>query len=84
MARFLLLRGFVDENHELTVWGRALRKAVLSLEAPGKLEESVYLAMEMLRFEKLDDTSASANSANSKIGKRPYNSSSHMAKSQMV
>lgn len=52
MGRFLQLRGFTNERHELTPWGRALAQA---LSSPDKLEDSVYLAIEMLRLGLLDD-----------------------------
>jgi len=68
MGRFLQLRGFLDEKHELTGWGRALRKALSSLDSPGKLEDSVYLALEMLRLGLLDESRLDLGSTESKAG----------------
>jgi hypothetical protein len=48
--RFLQLRGFVNEKHELTSWGVALEAAIAALDSADKTEESVFVAMEMLRM----------------------------------
>ncbi|WEW61006.1 hypothetical protein PRK78_006495 [Emydomyces testavorans] len=48
--RFLQLRGYIDEKHKLTAWGRALESALSSLNPSQNLEESVFLAVEMLRL----------------------------------
>lgn len=69
MGRFLQLREFVNEKHELTGWGRALRKALSSLDAPDKLEDSVYLAIEALRLGLLDERHVALGSTKAKAGK---------------
>lgn len=48
--RFLQLRGFVNEKHELTGWGVALEAAVTALDSADKMEEYVFVAIEMLRM----------------------------------
>jgi Temperature dependent protein affecting M2 dsRNA replication len=68
MGRFLQLRGFLDEKRELTGWGRALRKALSSLDSPSKLEDSVYLALEMLRLGLLDESRLDLGSTKPKSG----------------
>ncbi len=69
MGRFLQLRGFVNEKHELTSWGKALKKALISLDSPDKLADSVYLSLEMLRLGLLDDRHFVLGSTRSKAGK---------------
>ena len=68
MGRFLQLRGFVNEKHELTAWGSGLGKALSSLDAPDKLEDSVYLAFEMLRLGMLDERNFVLGSTRSTAG----------------
>ena len=58
----------MNEKHELTAWGRALGKALSSLDVPDKLEESVYLAFEMLRVGLLEDRNLGLGSTGSKAG----------------
>jgi len=48
--RFLQLRGYVNEKHQLTTWGQALETALSSLDPSENLEESAFLAMELLRL----------------------------------
>jgi hypothetical protein len=48
--RFLQLRSFVNEKHELTSWGVALEAAISSLDSADKMEEYVFVAIEMLRM----------------------------------
>jgi Temperature dependent protein affecting M2 dsRNA replication len=69
VGRFLQLRGFVNEKHELTTWGKALEKALFSLDSPDRLEDSVYLVFEMLRLGLLDDRNFLLGSTRSKSGK---------------
>lgn len=59
--RFLHIRGYVDDQHELTNWGSALAVALSALEPtvsknPGfpRLYESVLVAFELIRFELLN------------------------------
>lgn len=48
--RFLQLRGYVDNQHQLTTWGRVL-ETTLSASGPNKdLEEAAFLAIELLRL----------------------------------
>ena len=67
--RFLQLRGFVNEKHELTKWGRALKKAVGPLEDRDALEDPVYLAFEMLRLGAVNDRQFVLDSNRSPDGK---------------
>lgn len=48
--RFLQLRGFVNEKHELTSWGEAMVAAISALDSADKMEEYVFVAIEMLRM----------------------------------
>ncbi|KAF9884592.1 hypothetical protein FE257_001414 [Aspergillus nanangensis] len=49
--RFLQLRGYIDEKHQLTSWGVCLQQALSVLgPADHALEEATFLAIEMLRF----------------------------------
>lgn len=68
MGRFLQIRGFVNDKHESTAWGRALEKALSTLETADKIEDSVYLAIEMLRLGLLDDRNFVLSSTKSKSG----------------
>jgi Temperature dependent protein affecting M2 dsRNA replication len=69
MGRFLQLRGFVNEKHELTPWGSALKKALVYLDSADKLDDEVYLAFEMLRLGLIDDRKFVLGSTRSKAGK---------------
>lgn len=48
--RFLQLRGYVDNKHQLTLWGRALESALSELRPSDNLEEATFLAVELLRL----------------------------------
>ncbi len=59
--RFLHVRGYVDDKHELTSWGSALAAALAALEPTVNkypdfphLYESVVVAFELIRFELLN------------------------------
>ncbi|KAH6655124.1 nuclease-like protein [Truncatella angustata] len=58
--RFLHLRGYVDENHHLTVWGDALAASLDAIsptveENPNdSLSDAVLLAFELLRYDLLN------------------------------
>lgn len=59
--RFLHIRGYVDDKHELTKWGSALAVALSALEPTVKkypsfphLFESVLVAFELIRFDLLN------------------------------
>ena len=52
--RFLQLRNFVDQSHRLTAWGKVLCEAMSNVQGSSQLEEAVFLAIELLRFEVLD------------------------------
>lgn len=59
--RFLHLRGYVNDSHELTPWGSALAKSLAAMEPTVKnnpdvtgLYEAVLLAFELVRFELLN------------------------------
>lgn len=49
--RFLQLRGYVDEQHQLTAWGKVLQEAMFAGAINMQEEEAVFLAIEMMRFE---------------------------------
>ncbi|KAK2741084.1 hypothetical protein FQN55_008488 [Onygenales sp. PD_40] len=50
MWRFLQLRGYINEKHQLTQWGQALETALSSLSPGENLEESTFIAIELLRL----------------------------------
>jgi len=52
--RFLQLRDYVDENHQLSAWGRVLEKALKATGTKQDFEEAVFLAVELLRFDLLN------------------------------
>ncbi|KAJ6144472.1 hypothetical protein N7470_008367 [Penicillium chermesinum] len=52
--RFLQLRGYVDAKHNLTVWGKALSHALADVTPSDNLEEAIFIAIEMLRFDLLN------------------------------
>lgn len=59
--RFLHIRGYVDDQHELTSWGSALATALATIEPTAKkypefphLYESILVAIELIRFELLN------------------------------
>jgi hypothetical protein len=58
--RFLHLRGYVDQNHHLTVWGEALASSLEAISPTAashpndRLAEAVVLAFELLRFDLLN------------------------------
>ncbi|KAG8163253.1 hypothetical protein KVR01_006550 [Diaporthe batatas] len=61
MWRFLHLREYVDDSHELTSWGKALATALSELEPTVKkypdvtgLHEALLLALELIRLEQLN------------------------------
>ncbi|KAJ5199919.1 DNA repair protein (XPGC) [Penicillium cf. griseofulvum] len=48
--RFLQLRGYVDDKHKLTPWGQCLVQALSTIEPSDNLEESIFIAIEMIRL----------------------------------
>ena len=48
--RFLQLRGYITEKHELTSWGESLIQALSVLDPADNLEEAIFLAIELLRL----------------------------------
>lgn len=48
--RLLQHRNFVNESHQLTTWGKVLQRAMTTLGNRNDLQESVFLAIELLRF----------------------------------
>lgn len=54
MWRFLQLRGYVDEKHKLTVWGKVLEQALSVVDSTDNLEDAIFIAIEMLRFDLLN------------------------------
>ena len=58
--RLLHLRGYINDQHELTAWGKALRVTVKALGPTIKtfgdvhhIEEATFLAYELIRFDNL-------------------------------
>jgi hypothetical protein len=54
--RFLQLRGYVDEKHKLTAWGKCLESALSAVDPADNLEEAIFIAVEMLRMDLLNTT----------------------------
>ena len=50
MWRFLELRGYVDEKHQLNHWGETLRAALDASGSERHQEEAVFMAVELLRL----------------------------------
>ncbi|CAI7584445.1 unnamed protein product [Penicillium glandicola] len=48
--RFLQLRGYVDDKHKLTPWGQCLVQALSAIDPADNLEESIFIAIEMIRL----------------------------------
>ncbi|KAL2011533.1 hypothetical protein VTN00DRAFT_4251 [Thermoascus crustaceus] len=48
--RFLQLRGYIDEKHQLTSWGTCLEQALSVLDPAENLEEPTFIAIELLRL----------------------------------
>lgn len=54
MWRFLQLRGYVDDKHKLTVWGKCLEQALSNVDPADNLEEAIFIAIEMIRMDLLN------------------------------
>ncbi|OGE58286.1 hypothetical protein PENARI_c001G05534 [Penicillium arizonense] len=54
MWRFLQLRGYVDDKHNLTTWGKSLEQALSAVDPADNLEEAIFIAFEMLRLDLLN------------------------------
>lgn len=52
--RLLQLRGYVDENHQLTHWGKTLESVLTTVGPSRQFEEAALLAVELMRFELLN------------------------------
>ncbi|KAJ5315431.1 hypothetical protein N7476_005738 [Penicillium atrosanguineum] len=52
--RFLQLRGYVDDKHTLTAWGKCLESALSAVDPADNLEEAIFIAVEMLRMDLLN------------------------------
>ena len=50
MWRFLQLRGYVNEKHQLTDWGEVLKAALDASGSRKDQEEAVFIAVELLRL----------------------------------
>ena len=50
MWRFLQLRGYIDEKHQITQWGDALVATLEALDSSDEAQEAGILAVELLRF----------------------------------
>jgi hypothetical protein len=53
MYRFLHLRGYIGDDHNLTAWGKALVTTLEALPSPNQ-EEAAFLAFELLRMGRLN------------------------------
>ena len=49
--RFLHLRGYVNENHFLTPWGKALQHGLTAAGSDSECQEAVFIAVELLRLD---------------------------------
>ena len=49
----LQLRGYVDEQHQLTKWGKVLQAALEAAGPSRELQEASMIAVELLRFDLL-------------------------------
>ncbi|KAJ5973444.1 hypothetical protein N7481_010654 [Penicillium waksmanii] len=54
MWRFLQLRGYIDDKHKLTVWGKCLEQALSNVDPADNLEVAIFIAIEMLRMDLLN------------------------------
>ncbi|CEJ58619.1 Putative XPG I-region protein [Penicillium brasilianum] len=54
MWRFLQLRGYVDNKHRLTAWGKCLEQALSAVDPADNLEDAIFIAIEMLRMNLLN------------------------------
>lgn len=54
MWRFLQLRGYVDDKHNLTAWGKCLEQALSTVDPTDNLEDAIFIAIEMLRMNLLN------------------------------
>lgn len=54
MWRFLQLRGYVDDKHNLTSWGKCLEQALSAVDPADNLEDAIFIAIEMLRMNLLN------------------------------
>ncbi|KAL8793941.1 MAG: hypothetical protein Q9195_003454 [Heterodermia aff. obscurata] len=52
--RFLQVRGYINEKHHLTAWGKVLQAAILKVGPSKDQEEAAFLAVELLRLELLN------------------------------
>ncbi|CAI7675586.1 unnamed protein product [Penicillium manginii] len=52
--RFLQLRGYVDDKHKLTVWGKCLEQALSNVDPVDNLEDAIFIAIEMIRMDLLN------------------------------
>ncbi|KAJ9654349.1 hypothetical protein H2198_006580 [Neophaeococcomyces mojaviensis] len=55
--RFLHVRGFVDDKHQLTSWGLMLEAALAAMDGGSRKEEQGILAVELLRLGALNTQS---------------------------
>lgn len=73
--RFLHIRGFVDDQHQLTTWGSMLEAALSSIDGGPRKEEQVILAIELLRmgaFNTQSITGASVNPSDKSYEHKSY------------
>lgn len=52
--RFLHLRGYINDSHELTPWGEALATILEKLGSSFKQDEAAFLAVELLKYDQLN------------------------------
>ncbi|KAF2649271.1 PIN domain-like protein [Lophiostoma macrostomum CBS 122681] len=59
--RFLAVREYVDQNHNLTAWGKVLIAVITTLKDNKELEEAAVMAVELLRLGILNDSTMFRN-----------------------
>jgi hypothetical protein len=52
--RFLHIRGYVNDKHGLSIWGKALLASLRGLNPTHNQEEAAFLAFELLRLDQLN------------------------------
>lgn len=62
--RFLHIRGFVDDKHQLTTWGLMLEAALTSIDGGSRKEEQAILAIELLRMGAFNTQSITGTNVN--------------------
>ena len=75
--RFLQLRGYIDEKHQLTRWGHVLESVLITAGPSREIEEAALLAVELLRLELLSPDTMFENYGGAPLNGTGQCSSSH-------